>query len=182
MKRPFVIIAVLGIAVSVALAFSLLTGNEFNPDPPARSLPEAYGMALKALGPATNEYYCVSAMRSNDLNFVGGWIGGWDFTFDRNYMQHKLVYGESEYLDLLQQLARRSKLSHALAATLVSSVFIAVIGFILLLLSPDPSKDWGFWFALGFLTYAFAVGFYGSLFFIKLFRKARRIEEPKNND
>ena len=76
MNRPFIIIAVLGIAASVALAFSLITGNEFNPDPPVRSLPEAYAMALKALGSATNEYYCVSAMRSNDLSFVGGWVGG----------------------------------------------------------------------------------------------------------
>ena len=92
MKRPFLVFAALGAAAGAALAFSLITGFEFHPDPPVRSLPEAYAMALKALGPATNEYYCVSAMRSNDSSFVGGWLGGWDFTFDRNYMQHKLVY------------------------------------------------------------------------------------------
>ena len=90
------------------------------------------------------------------------------------------AYGESEYVDLLQRLAMKSKLSHALAATLVSAMFVALIGFILLLLSPDPSKDWGYWFAFGFFSYAFVMGFYGSLFFIKLFRKAGRIAEPED--
>jgi L-asparagine transporter-like permease len=90
------------------------------------------------------------------------------------------AYGEDEYHELLLRLARKSKLFHMLAAPLVSAVFIAIIGFVLLLLCPDPSRDWGYWFAYGFLAYAFVIGFYGSLFFVRLFRKSRQIEEPKN--
>ena len=90
------------------------------------------------------------------------------------------AYGESEYLELLQSLARTSKLSHALAGTIVAALFIALIGWMLLFLSPDPSKDWGYWFGFGFLAYAFIIGFYGCLFFVRLFRKARRNEKPKD--
>jgi len=82
------------------------------------------------------------------------------------------AYGESAYYDLLLRLARSSRLSHALLPAIAGASFIGLIGFTLLLLSPDPSKDWGFWFAIGFLTYAFIIGFYGCLFFVRLFRKA----------
>jgi hypothetical protein len=60
------------------------------------------------------------------------------------------AYGESEYLDLLQSLARKSKLSHALATTIISAAFIGMVGLLLLFLSPDPSKDWGYCLQLGF--------------------------------
>ena len=32
--------------------------------------------------------------------------------------------------------------------------------------SSDPTRDWGSWFGLGFLLYAFVIGLYGCLFFI----------------
>jgi hypothetical protein len=85
--------------------------------------------------------------------------------------------GENEYHELLLRLAKTSKLSYALAPTIVAAIFTAMIGLVLLLLSPDPTKDWGYWFAIGFLAYAFVIGFCGSLFFVRLFRKARRSEE-----
>lgn len=87
------------------------------------------------------------------------------------------AYGESEYYDLLLRLARKSKLSHALAATILSTSFIALAGLVLLFLCPNPDFNWGFWFAIGFLAYAFVVAFYGCLFFIRLFRSARRKKE-----
>jgi hypothetical protein len=68
--------------------------------------------------------------------------------------------------------ARRSRLSYTLAPTIVAAVLTASVGLVLLLLSPDPTRDWGYWFALGFLAYAFVIGFHGSLFFVRLFRKA----------
>jgi hypothetical protein len=89
------------------------------------------------------------------------------------------AYGESEYHELLLRMAKRSRLSQALLPTIIAATFTALIGLTLLLLSPDPSKDWGYWFGFGFLTHAFIVGFYGSLFFVKLFRKAKSYE-PKS--
>jgi hypothetical protein len=91
------------------------------------------------------------------------------------------AYGESEYHELLLRVARRSRLSHALAPTIVAAVFTALVGLVLLLVSPEPARDWGYWFALGFLAYAFVIGFYGSLFFIRLFRKAKGSGEQEEN-
>jgi len=91
------------------------------------------------------------------------------------------AYGESEYHALLVRVARRSRLSHALAPTIVAAVFTALVGLVLLLLSPDPARDWGYWFALGFLAYAFVIGFYGSLFFVRLFRMANGNGEQEDN-
>lgn len=89
------------------------------------------------------------------------------------------AYGEKELHDLYLRLARTSKLSHALISSSVGVIFTAMIGFILLLLSPDPGRDWGYWFGVGFLAYAFTIGLYGSLFYIRLFQRARRSEEPR---
>lgn len=86
------------------------------------------------------------------------------------------AYGENEYYVLLHRLARASKLSHALAGTLVSALFIALVGLALMFLSPDPTKDWGYWFAIGLLAYAFVVAFYGCLSLVRLFKIARREE------
>jgi len=84
------------------------------------------------------------------------------------------AYGEGEYHELILRVAKQSRLSHALLPTIAAAAFTALIGLVLLLLSPDPSKDWGYWFGFGFLTYAFIIVFYGSLFYVRLFRKAKR--------
>jgi len=86
--------------------------------------------------------------------------------------------GETEYLNLLYRLARTTKLAHALAGVLVSALFIAMAGLVLLFLAPNPSVDWGFWYAIGILTYAFVVGFYGSIYVWRLFQTARRADFP----
>lgn len=89
------------------------------------------------------------------------------------------AYGESEYQELLQRMARRSRLSDSLVPNLAAAAFTALIGLILLLLCPDPQKDWGFWFGFGFLAYALAIAFHGSMFLLKLFRKAQSAQEDE---
>jgi hypothetical protein len=87
------------------------------------------------------------------------------------------AYGEGEYYELLLRLARKTRLSSALIPMIVAAGFTAVIGLVLLLLSPDPGHDWGYWFAFGFLVYAFIIGFYGCIFVIRLYRNAGNTDE-----
>jgi hypothetical protein len=84
--------------------------------------------------------------------------------------------GEGEYYELLLRTAKRSRLSHALLPTIAAAMFLALIGLTLILLCPDLDKDWGYWFGLGFLAHAFVIGFYGSLFYVRLFIKAQSDE------
>ena len=88
------------------------------------------------------------------------------------------AYGEQEFAELLKVLARKSKLSHALAGTIVSALFFAMVGLLLLFLCPDPNADWGYWIGIGVLTYAFIIASYGSLFFIKIFKTAKKEMQP----
>lgn len=78
------------------------------------------------------------------------------------------TYGEMEYRELVLSLARKSKLSHAVACVLGSASFTFLVGFILMFLSPDP-HEWGYWFAAGIMVYAVVVAFHGSLYCIRLF-------------
>jgi hypothetical protein len=87
MKR-FIVILLLLLAAGVCIAVSFISGTELIAAPPARSLPEAYAMALRALGSATNGSYCVSASRSHDWCYAGEWV----FRFDRNHLDHSLVF------------------------------------------------------------------------------------------
>ena len=88
------------------------------------------------------------------------------------------TYGELAYRDLLNQLAKKSKLSHAIAGIMVSASFTSLAGFVLLFLAPDPSRDWGFWVALGIIVYAFVIALYGSLYMRRLFKAARTDISP----
>jgi hypothetical protein len=85
------------------------------------------------------------------------------------------TYGEKEYRDFLLEMARRSKLSHALGALWGSAFFLALAGAVLLMLCPEPD-EWGFWFAIGILLYAIIIVFHGSLAFIRIFKIARKSE------
>lgn len=91
------------------------------------------------------------------------------------------AYGEVAYGELILRLARQTRLSQALIPTWLAALFIALIGLVLLLLSPDPNQDWGFWFGIGFLSYALVVALYGSLFFVRLFRRAHANREDLAN-
>ncbi len=85
------------------------------------------------------------------------------------------AYGEAEYAALVLRLARKSRLSHALAGVAASGGFVVLAGLVLWYLSPDPDADWGHWFGLGVMLYGFIVALYGSLHFIRIFRKARQL-------
>ncbi len=82
------------------------------------------------------------------------------------------AYGEAEYDELMLRLARKSRLSHALAPMIAAAGLIASIGFVLVLLCPDPARDWGYWFGFGFIAYGIVICIHGSLFFVRLFRRA----------
>lgn len=79
--------------------------------------------------------------------------------------------GEEAYLGFLLDLARKSKLSHALLAIAASKFFAALAGGTILLFYPRES-DWGLWLGLGVLLYAAATWFYGTLAMIRIFRRA----------
>jgi hypothetical protein len=79
--------------------------------------------------------------------------------------------GERAYAAFVLDLARKSKLSHALLGLAASAFFVALAGATILLFYPSE-EEWGFWLGLGVLLYAGAVWFYGSLATIRLFRRA----------
>jgi hypothetical protein len=82
--------------------------------------------------------------------------------------------GEQEYAGMLLRLAQKGKLSHAISGVLVSAFFMFLVGVMLWFLSPDPALHWGYWFGFGIMIYSVAIAFYGSLYFIRLFRLARK--------
>lgn len=84
--------------------------------------------------------------------------------------------GEREYAELLRRAVTRSRLSHALMATAASSCFLLLTAAVLWFLSPDPERDWGYWFALGMALYGAVVWLYGSLALRRLFRRERSLD------
>lgn len=70
-------------AAMVLYATSFVPYN--NAKPPTLSLPDAYERAVTALGPATNQFHCVSA--SIQTSF--GTDGEWFFTFYSTNSQPK---------------------------------------------------------------------------------------------
>jgi hypothetical protein len=79
--------------------------------------------------------------------------------------------GEQAYAAFALDLARRSKLSHALLGLAATTFFVALAGGTILLFYPSE-EEWGFWLGLGVLLYAGAKGLYGALATIRLFRRA----------
>jgi hypothetical protein len=91
--------------------------------------------------------------------------------FGRVWMARAL--GEDEVGRLMKSIARRSTLGAALWPTLVSAAFVAALGAIVLFFYPFPDEDWGFWLGLGILIYAAVLVFYGTLAWVRLFRRVR---------
>ena len=83
------------------------------------------------------------------------------------------AYGEAEYAALVVRLARKSRLSVALAGVAASGGFVILAGLVLWFLSPP--EQWGHWFGLGVMLYGFVVALYGSLHYVRIFRKARQL-------
>ena len=80
--------------------------------------------------------------------------------------------GEQAFQRLMLDLARRSRLSSALLGIGVSCFFIVLAGGVILFFYPRPAVDWGYWIGLGVIADGVAVGMWGSLSAIRLFRNA----------
>jgi hypothetical protein len=78
--------------------------------------------------------------------------------------------GEEAFLAFLESAARRTSRRVAVAFSVGASLFLILAGAILMALS-GGQEQWAFWFALGIVLYGIAIGMYGSLFTLRLFRR-----------
>ena len=90
--------------------------------------------------------------------------------FSRGWLVHAL--GETEYEDLLLRAASRGRRRVALGFIQAGAAHVALAGLVLMWLS-TPSQ-WGYYSGLGVLTYGLVVAIHGSLFVVRLFRRAGR--------
>lgn len=81
--------------------------------------------------------------------------------------------GETEYHSLIIGVARRAPLGLGIAYCLLSPLCMVLIGGVILLFYPDRHNDWAYYFAPGFFAYAFVVGLYGTLAFLRYRREGR---------
>jgi len=88
-------------------------------------------------------------------------------------------YGEKRLENLLLSLARSGRPASAILPVVFSSGFIVLAGVVLWLLSPDPDRDWGHWFAWGIISYGAVILLHGSLWYRRLFKRARL---PQNGE
>jgi hypothetical protein len=82
--------------------------------------------------------------------------------------------GETEYYEFIVRMSGRAKPVPTLLFMFASALCIAAIGITLQLFYPDPEKELAYFFSVGFFGYAFAIGLYGPLAFLR-FRKAHRL-------
>lgn len=88
--------------------------------------------------------------------------------------------GETEYLELLLKIAAKSKLSNALLCVFMSCFFVALSGFTLLILCYD-TQNWGYWFAIGIIWYAFVIAIYGTFYYRRLYKKVQESAQMEEN-
>ena len=81
--------------------------------------------------------------------------------------------GEKEMESLLLRAATKSSLAVGLTMTNLAAAFLLLAAGLLFVLSAGP-QSWGYWFAAGMGVYAVAIGLHGSLFMVRLFRRASR--------
>jgi hypothetical protein len=80
--------------------------------------------------------------------------------------------GEHQYKALMLRVAAASRLRSALAFLLLSCAFLVLVGIVLVLLYPDGTADYAFWFGAGIIAYGIVMAFHGSLALIRLFKQA----------
>ncbi len=85
MKRLLIVFVLLALPVA-ALAARRMPWTDTRR--PALSLPDAYACALTALGPATNQYYCVRARCGISRSPDGEWL----FIFSSTNAMYKSVF------------------------------------------------------------------------------------------
>jgi hypothetical protein len=81
--------------------------------------------------------------------------------------------GEHEYQAFMLRIAAASRLRYALAGLLLSSSFVVLVGTVLVLLYPDPTEEYAWWFGVGIITYGVVIAFHGTVALIRLFKQAR---------
>ena len=77
--------------------------------------------------------------------------------------------GEAEYQDVMRSAARRSSLPVALGFILGSAAFVGLAGVVLMAVS-GGSAMLAYWAASGVALYALAMGVYGTISAVRLFR------------
>lgn len=84
------------------------------------------------------------------------------------------VMGEEEFYRFTISILLKSSPGSALLYLLIPAFFHTMLGFSLMLFYNDPLYEWGFYFALGFLTYAFAIAFHSIMFYFRLRRRQQQ--------
>jgi len=82
--------------------------------------------------------------------------------------------GEDELLAFYVSAAKRSQLWVAISLLFASASFSVLAGLVLFLFYPDPSKDWGFWFATGIVLSGVDTALHRSMFAWRIFRTSVR--------
>lgn len=85
------------------------------------------------------------------------------------------IMGEEEYYRFTVNILLKSSPGSALLFMLLPVFFHTMLGFSLLIFYHNPLFDWGFYFALGFLTYAFAIAFHSTVFYFRLRRHRQQV-------
>jgi hypothetical protein len=82
--------------------------------------------------------------------------------------------GEAEFEELLLRAARRGRRGEAVAFMAAGGAFIVLAGLALMWMAGQQS--WGYWFGFGIIVYGAVIVVHGSLFVLRLFRRAQRAD------
>jgi len=77
--------------------------------------------------------------------------------------------GEADYQAMLRMAAGRSSLPEAVGFVIGGAASVGFAGAVMMFASGGPNT-WGYWAASGVALYALAIGFYGALSAVRLFR------------
>ena len=150
----------LGDILSTRLATPTLK-LEANPLMRRGGWPLVYGTLLIALIP----YYSLPI----GVAFIATSLLVTSSNLSRGWIAHTL--GEAEYEALLLRVATRSRRSIALRFVLGAATNVIFAGLLLVWLS-GSALTWTYWFGVGIVLYGLAIAFHGSLFVVRLYRRA----------
>jgi hypothetical protein len=86
----------------------------------------------------------------------------------RGWVAH--VLGEADFEEILLRAARRGRRRVVLGFVLAGAAHVMFAGLLLMWLS--GSVGWSYWFGMGMLGYGLVMSVHGSLFVLRLFRRA----------
>ncbi len=76
--------------------------------------------------------------------------------------------GEKKYLEFMISASGQAEPRQTVALLLIPGLLIVVLGIVVMLFYPSPSKDWGFYISMGIFSYAFIIFLYSPLYFFRL--------------